>query len=116
MGDNGYSQFGIMCTYLMLFHFDKYDWTAQHSTQPTAQARQRAAAKLQQNNLSYSSTSNGSASLLASSSGEVLLPPEVFSLLPRIASHARYRYGDLTNIMKYTEMLNLVLQQGSVSG
>ena len=50
------------------------------------------------------------------SCGEVLLPPEVFSLLPRIASHARYRYGDLTNIMKYTEMLNLVLQQGSVSG
>lgn len=25
-----YSQFGIMCTYLMLFHFDEYDWSVQH--------------------------------------------------------------------------------------
>ena len=28
--DNDYSQFGIMCTYLMLFHFDEYDWSVQH--------------------------------------------------------------------------------------
>ena len=111
IGDNGYSQFGIMCTYLMLFHFDEYDWAAQHSMLPTAQARQRAAAKLHQN-LNSSTNFKGNSSLNFSSSGEVLLPPEVFSLRPRIASHARYRFGDVTNIMKYTELLNLVLQQG----
>lgn len=106
IGDNGYSQFGIMCTYLMLFHFDEYDWAAQHSMLPTAQARQRAAAKLHQN-LNSSTNFKGNSSLNFSSSGEVLLPPEVFSLRPRIAIACQipirrcYEHNEVHGIAKF---------------
>jgi len=97
-GENGYSQFGIMCTFLMMFYSQEYQWTLQHTVLSTKDAKKAA---LEEFTRAREQNTNVS-----------MVTEEMFELKPRIASHSRYRYGDVTDIKKYTEMLNLVLQQG----
>mmetsp|Transcript_32332 Transcript_32332/g.46640 ORF Transcript_32332/g.46640 Transcript_32332/m.46640 type:complete len:440 (+) Transcript_32332:53-1372(+) len=97
-GDNGYSQFGIMCTFLLMFYPQDYHWSLQHTVLSTKDARK---ASLDETTRAHELKFN-----------ESIVTEDMFELKPRIASHARYRYGDVTDIKKYTEMLNLVLQQG----
>ena len=71
------------------YHRDDYKWYVQSVKGTTTQA---IATLVNSSNYNFTS--------------------DMFELKPRIASHARYRYGDIGSIKKCTELLNLVLQRG----